>query len=136
MTKISAAEVSRKWNIDKSKVSRALKNGELSGDKGPNGRGYAIEVSEAERWATSLKSLSVRGQIAGSATPSDTPAAPPDETFKELIELRAEVKMQRKLIETLETDKEDWKNQAKHLLLTDQRAPKQGLWSRILGKES
>lgn len=130
--KIPAAEITRRWGIDKSKVSRALKNGDLSGDKGVNGRGWAIDVSEAQRWVDTLTEKPVRGKKGGSATP----VATPDESLVELVELKAEVKALRQINEMLEADKEDWKQQAKNaqqLLLTDGRPKKAGLMSRLFG---
>lgn len=131
--RITAAEVSRRWKIDKSKVSRALNSGDLTADRGPNGRGWAIEVAEAERWVSSLSEKPVRGKSDRSATP----VATPNENTVELIELRAEVQSLRKMNEMLEADKEDWKQQAKNaqqLLLSDQRTDKKsGLLSRLFG---
>lgn len=111
MGKISAAEVCRQFKIDKSKVSRALKNGELSGLRNKNGQGWQIEVSEAERWASSLVRRSHATETVGSSTPSATPeTAVLEEQVRGLREMLDMMKAnEARLIQ----ERDDWKDQAK-----------------------
>lgn len=105
LEKISAAEITRRWDIDKSKISRALKKGEISGEKGPNGRGYSIEISEAERWIKTLRQTNRANFEYKKSSSSD-----------ELATLRAEITAQERVIAELRHQKDDWKNYADSLL--------------------
>lgn len=112
MTKITAGEVCRHFKIDKSKVSRALKSGDLSGTKNKNGQGWQIEVSEAERWAQSLVRRSSASETVGSSTPTETSA--------ETRVLEEQVRGLREMLDLMKTnearliqDRDDWKDQAK-----------------------
>ncbi len=107
----------------KSTISKALKNGTISAEKGANGA-FKIDPSELHRVfpANRIKELK---QVTENTTKEHL------ETAVKVAQLEARLEAAEKRAYDLEQDRDSWRNQANSLLV-DQR-PK-GVWQRVFGR--
>lgn len=107
----------------KSTISKALKNGVISAEKGANGA-FKIDPSELHRVfpANSIKEHS---------QPTENTSKERLETAVKLAQLEVRLEAAEKRAEDLEKDRDSWRNQANSLLV-DKRP--RGIWQRLLGK--
>jgi hypothetical protein len=104
----------------KSTISKALKNGTISAERGSNGV-FKIDPSELHRVfpANSIKERS---------EPSENTTKERLETAVKLAQLEVRLEAAVKRADDLEKDRDSWRNQA-NSLLSDQR-PK-SIWKRL-----
>lgn len=107
----------------KSTISKALKNGVISAEKGANGA-FKIDPSELHR-VFPPNSTNEHNQPLENTTKEHL------ETAVKVAQLEVRLEAAEKRADDLERDRDSWRNQA-NALLTDQR-PK-GLISRIFGR--
>lgn len=107
----------------KSTISKALKSGIISGEKGANGA-FKIEPSELHR-VFPANSIKEHSKAAENTTKEHL------ETAVKIAQLEVRLEAAEKRADDLEQDRDSWRNQA-NALLTDQR-PK-GLINRIFGR--
>lgn len=107
----------------KSTISKALKNGIISGEKGANGA-FKIDPSELHRV---FPANSIKEHI--EATEKTTKEHL--ETAVKIAQLEVRLEAAEKRADDLEKDRDSWRNQA-NSLLADQR-PK-GIWQRVFGR--
>jgi hypothetical protein len=106
----------------KSTISKALKNGTISADKGANGV-FKIDPSELHR-VFPKNSINERKEVTENTTKEHL------DTAIKLTRLEVRLEASEKRADDLEHDRDSWRNQA-NALLTDRR-PK-GVWQRIFG---
>jgi len=116
-------QAARATGKSKSTISKALKNGVISAEKGANGA-FKIDPSELHR-VFPPNSVKEHHQ-------------PPDNTTKERLETAVKVAQLEVRLEAaekragdLEQDRDSWRNQA-NSLLADQRT--KGVWQRLFGR--
>lgn len=107
----------------KSTISKALKNGIISAEKGANGA-FRIDPSELHR-VFPPNSFKEQPQTLENTTKEHL------ETAVKVAQLEVRLEAAEKRADDLEQDRDSWRNQA-NALLTDQR-PK-GLINRIFGR--
>ena len=107
----------------KSTISKALKNGTISAEKGVNGA-FKIDPSELHR-VFPANSIKERQQVTENTTKEHL------ETAVKLAQLEVRLEAAEKRADDLEQDRDSWRNQASSLL-ADQR-PK-GIWQRVFGR--
>ena len=128
--KVSASQAAKMVGKSVPTITRAIKKGKLSADPNPDG-GWLIDPSELARvWkVTPLK---------GNATPSSLERDTPNEMG--VLQVKLDAKDERiadleKQIEDLRGERDDWKDQAKTLLIANQNAPQErkGFFARVFG---
>ncbi len=139
----SLAEAAKATRKSKSTLTRAIKKGTIAASKNDHGQ-YEIEPSELHRVYAPVASVDVAQQSNDAPRNSDeTP-----DLLNELIELRAQVKVQDQLVSAHENtitdlrdrlDREGEERRQLTAMLTDQRAqpseaasaPRKGFFSRV-----
>lgn len=118
---LSLNKAAKEGNVSRATLHRALKDGEFSATKDDKGR-WSIDESEFGRWLTS-RSVGLPGQAhennygLAHGPPSGLPLKT-DQNSEPEIEKRDFMIERLKLeIEKLEAERDDWKGQAKMLLL-------------------
>ena len=107
----------------KSTISKALRNGTISAEKGTNGA-FRIDPSELHR-------VFPAGGIKEHLEATDTTAKEHLETAVKVARLEVRAEAAEKRADDLEKDRDSWRNQA-NCLLSDRR-PK-GIWQRVFGR--
>ena len=107
----------------KSTISKALKNGVMSAEKGANGA-FKIDPSELHR-VVPPNSINEHYQTTKNTAKEHL------ETAVKVAQLEVRLEAAEKRTDDLEKDRDSWRNQA-NSLLADQR-PK-GVWQRVFGR--
>lgn len=107
----------------KSTISKALKNGIISGEKGPNGA-FKIDPSELHR-VFPANSMEEQSETTKNAEKERL------ETAVRIAQLEVRLEAAEKRADDLEKDRDSWRNQA-NSLLADKR-PKR-IWKRVFGR--
>jgi hypothetical protein len=102
MTKLSAAEVCRRFKVNKTRISRALSSGEILGEQNPNRPGWLIDIAEAKRWVRTLPKA--EDQSAHSPGMSEATVA--------LRVLEGQILLLRELLEEAKQDRDRWRELA------------------------
>ena len=116
-------QASKATGKSKSTISKALKNGTLSAEKGENGA-FKIDPSELHR-VFPANSIKEHQQTTDSTTKEHL------ETAVKVAQLEVRLEAAEKRADDLEQDRNSWRNQANSLLM-DKR-PK-SVWQRLFGK--
>ncbi len=145
--KISASQAAKRVGKSVPTISRAIKSGKLSAEPNPDG-GWLIDPSELARvWGDTPAT----GDVKCDTLQRETAMKPSDVRVLEVqIEAKDEIISElRRQIEGLETDRNEWRQQAQTLALTDQRqqerstsapmqeaqkSPVRGFWSIFGGR--
>lgn len=116
--KLSASQAAKKVGKSVPTISRAIKSGKLSAEPNPRG-GWLIDPSELARvWGETP----VTGNRKGDTLQRETDVKPSDVRVLE-VELKAKSDMIARLeaeIEDVKVERDDWKEQAKTLLISNQ----------------
>ena len=107
----------------KSTISKALKNGVISAEKGANGA-FKIDPSELHR-VFPPNSIKEHPQTPENTTKEHL------ETAVKVAQLEVRLEAAEKRADDLEQDRDSWRNQA-NSLLADQRT--KGVWQRLFGR--
>jgi hypothetical protein len=127
--KFTIGQAAKETGKSKSTLSKALKNGTISGDKNPNG---SYEIDAAELFRVFPKKTEETVERMNERTNANT------EIHLENRELRAKIQVQDELITALREDKKFLQDQLSRttLLLTsaqEQAAPRPSIWKRMFG---
>lgn len=118
---LSLNKAAKEGNVSRTTLRRALETGEFSASKDDKGR-WKIDESEFGRWLTSRSvAMSGHGHRSNFGPPRGLPSGPPEKTGQDndpQLEKRDFIIERLELeIEKLEAERDDWKDQAKMLLL-------------------
>lgn len=118
---LSLNKAAKEGNVSRTTLRRALETGEFSASKDDKGR-WKIDESEFGRWLTSRSvAMSGHGHESNFGPPRGLPSGPPKKTGQDndlQLEKRDFIIERLELeIEKLEAERDDWKDQAKMLLL-------------------
>lgn len=132
-TFLTLGQAAKYSTASKATIQRAIKNSKLSANK--EGSEWRIDPAELERWESTR--VSRETPMTRSATPLETHLETPDTALKDLEILHLKEKLE--MLETahrekvamlgganddLRAERDDWKGQAKQLLLTHQHEEK------------
>ena len=131
--KVSASQAAKMVGKSVPTITRAIKKGKLSADPNPDG-GWLIDPSELARvWKVT--------PLTGDVTPSTLGRETPNEMG--VLQVKLDAKDERiadleKQIDDLRGERDDWKDQAKTLLIANQNAPqttqeRKGFFARVFG---
>jgi len=111
---LSLSKAAREGKVAKTTLQRALENGDISATKSERGR-WQIDESELGRWLTSRSTERSEPVFENrSGTPSGTPEKTGDPELEKRDFMIERLELE---IEKLEAERDDWKDQAKMLLL-------------------
>ena len=113
---------------DRATISRAIRKGKVSAKKGESGQ-WIIDPAELHRVYPALQQDNREN-----ATQTDGDLVLEIAALKSKIETVSErEKLKDQMLEEVRKDRDHWRQQAT-ALLTDQRGPGGGFWSRLFGK--
>ena len=122
----SIGEAAKAVGVSKSTLSRAIKNGRISATR-LEGGSYSIDPAELHRVYPPVARATVAdAKSDATRNPEENPSA--------TGVLQAEVDKLREQVAELREERNAWREQAQRLALTDQRVPRPGFWSRLLGR--
>jgi hypothetical protein len=125
--KLTLGQAAKQARKSKGTISKALKDGKLSGERQPDGS-WSIDPAELQRWQEATRP---RSQLGIEITTPDEPAETPD---IELAKLRVEVELLRDerddLRRRLDAESEDRRRLSERLLTAPQKA-REGPWWRF-----
>ncbi len=107
----------KQYGIPKSTLSRALRDGKLSGVRSSETGSYRIEISEMERWRDAVAVVRATAETVVAAQQA-TPAVNASER---VAALEAEIAGLKELVRVHSEASEQWREQAQRLALADQR---------------
>ena len=110
----------------KSTISKALKNGTISAEKGENGA-FKIDPSELHR-VFPANSIKEHPQAVENTTKEHL------ETAVKVAQLEVRLEAAEKRADDLEQDRDSWRNQANSLLMDKRPKRPKGIWQRLFGK--
>jgi hypothetical protein len=115
---LTLGAAARQYSIPKSTLSRALRDGKLSGQRCAETGSYRIEISELERWRDAVAVVRATAETVAVAQP----APPVPSALERVAALEAEIAGLRELVRVHSEASEQWREQAQRLALADQRA--------------
>ena len=130
MANLSIREAVKFYRVSRPTLSKALKNGTISGVKGGK-EGWKIDRAELDRvYHPRITDMEKGGQI----LPGNLSTVYTPENYPEITALRRETDLLREMLEKAETNAEHWRLLAERqqTLLEDKR-PK-GFLKRLLGR--
>ena len=136
--KLSATQAGKRAGVSTPTIVRAIKSGKLSGEPTPKG-GWFIDPSEITRvYGDTPVTSNVKGNTLQRETLIETSVL---ET--EVKMLREQMAWKDEILEELRQERDDWKDQAKTLLISNQNQPEgqggkrdtRSLLARIINKQ-
>lgn len=133
---LTLGQAAQHSTASKATIQRAIKNGKLSATK-QDGE-YRIDPAELQRWESTRKSK--KQPETPKVKHSETPLETPDTALmkQEISHLEEKIRMLESTNDELRQDRDDWKGQAKTLLLTNQSSteekapePPKGFFRRL-----
>ena len=116
---LTLGAAARQYGISKSTLSRALRDGKLSGERSADTASYRIEISELERW---LAATSV-ARATAETVPVVQQATHVATALEQVAALQAEVAGLRELVRVHERAADHWRNMSERLSLTARQPP-------------
>jgi len=123
---MTAAQAAEAVGMTRQGIIKAIKTGKISAQKDNNGA-WRVEPSELFR----------AYQPASTVASNDTAEVEPGIQARlrvaeqEIEHLRAMLERADKATAAAESDRDEWRKQAQHLAITDQR---KGIWAKLLGR--
>ena len=116
-------EAAKAVGKSKGTISKAVKAGKISATKLENGS-FSIEAAELHRVYAPVSATVQNEQVATDGN---------SEKSNELIELRVKLEAAEKRITDVESDKAEWREQARVLALSPPKNDKKGWLNRLFG---
>lgn len=116
------AEAAKATGLNRTTILRSIKSGKISGTRDRNG-GWLVEAAELHRIFPAQDTPAAKHQVAHH-----------DAALEAQIDgLRQVADLLRSQLEDVKHDRDQWRDQAQRLAITDQREQARSWWRRLAG---